>query len=84
MSSLFFNIKIKSQKKLEIKTKLHDADYIFITHDHYDHYDLASINNIIKESNIKPSTVYNVISPEILVNSFELIHIRDNGDLRWH
>ena len=25
----------------EIKTKLHDADYIFITHDHYDHYDLA-------------------------------------------
>lgn len=33
-----------------IKEKLHDADYIFITHDHYDHYDLLSINNIKKDT----------------------------------
>lgn len=33
-----------------IKEKYHDADYIFITHDHYDHYDLSSINNIKKET----------------------------------
>ena len=26
----------------------HDADYIFITHDHYDHYDPESINKISK------------------------------------
>lgn len=31
-----------------INETLHDADYIFITHDHYDHYDLSSINNIKK------------------------------------
>lgn len=30
----------------------HDADYIFITHDHYDHYDEPSIKNIINENTI--------------------------------
>ena len=34
----------------KIEEELHDADYIFITHDHYDHYDLDSINNIRKET----------------------------------
>lgn len=33
----------------KINTAFHDADYIFITHDHYDHYDIDSINNILKE-----------------------------------
>ena len=32
----------------KIEDELHDADYIFITHDHYDHYDEESINNIKK------------------------------------
>ena len=35
-----------------IKDEYHDADYIFITHDHYDHYDEESINNI-KNDNTK-------------------------------
>ena len=35
-----------------ISDKTHDADYIFITHDHYDHYDGLSIKNISNE-NIK-------------------------------
>ena len=35
-----------------IKDEYHDADYIFITHDHYDHYDDDSINNI-KNDNTK-------------------------------
>lgn len=34
----------------DIKDELHDADYIFITHDHYDHYDQDSINNIKKDT----------------------------------
>ena len=34
----------------KIEEELHDADYIFITHDHYDHYDLDSINNIRKDT----------------------------------
>ncbi len=33
-----------------VKEPLHDADYIFITHDHYDHYDEESINNIKKDT----------------------------------
>ncbi len=33
-----------------IKDEYHDADYIFITHDHYDHYDEESINNIKKDN----------------------------------
>jgi L-ascorbate metabolism protein UlaG (beta-lactamase superfamily) len=33
----------------KIKEEVHDADYIFITHDHYDHYDEESINNIKNE-----------------------------------
>ena len=34
----------------DIKEELHDADYIFITHDHYDHYDEKSIEKIKKET----------------------------------
>jgi len=34
----------------DIKEKLNDADYIFITHDHYDHYDQESIDNVSKET----------------------------------
>ena len=34
----------------KIEDELHDADYIFITHDHYDHYDEESINKIKKDT----------------------------------
>ncbi|MBP5678279.1 MAG: MBL fold metallo-hydrolase [Bacilli bacterium] len=34
----------------DIKEDYQDADYIFITHDHYDHYDPASIEKIRKEN----------------------------------
>lgn len=33
-----------------ITEKYQDADYIFITHDHYDHFDPHSIKNISKEN----------------------------------
>ena len=33
----------------KITEEFHNADYIFITHDHYDHYDAASIRNVMKE-----------------------------------
>ena len=41
-----------------IKEESHDADVIFITHDHYDHFDPESINNIIRDDTllIIPST----------------------------
>ncbi len=57
-------IKLSGQKKIyfdpfQITQKLNDADYIFITHDHYDHYDRESIQNIIKDDTI-------IIAPQIL------------------
>ena len=34
----------------KIDEELHDADYIFITHDHYDHYDPISIEKVRNEN----------------------------------
>ena len=34
----------------DISEEFHDADIIFITHDHYDHYDPKSIENVRKDS----------------------------------
>jgi len=51
------SIKIISDKTIyfdpfEIKEESHDADYIFITHDHYDHFDLDSIEKIKNDHTI--------------------------------
>ena len=35
-----------------IEKNVNDADYIFITHDHYDHLSIEDINKVIKESTI--------------------------------
>lgn len=34
----------------DIKEEFHDADYIFITHEHYDHYDEESIKKVRNEN----------------------------------
>ena len=49
------SIKITSDKiyyfdPYKIDKKVSDADYIFITHDNYDHFDYSSIKNVINES----------------------------------
>lgn len=48
----------------KIETKYADADYIFITHDHYDHYDESSIKNIINSTTcvIVPTCLYKKIA----------------------
>ena len=50
-------ITTKSGKKiyidpLHIKEESHDADYIFITHDHYDHFSLEDINKVLQMETI--------------------------------
>lgn len=49
------SIRIEKEKIIyfdsyKIAEKLNDADYIFITHNHYDHFDIDSINNIKKDT----------------------------------
>ena len=51
------SIKISDKKiyyfdPFKIENKIGDADYIFITHNHYDHYDIESILNIMNEKTI--------------------------------
>ena len=49
------SIKINKEKAIyidpfKIEDDCHDADIIFITHSHYDHYSEEDINKIIKEN----------------------------------
>ncbi len=41
----------------EISDEHHDADYIFVTHEHYDHFDPASISKVMRDESI-------IIAPE--------------------
>ena len=67
------SIKITDDKILyfdpfKIKNETHDADLIFITHDHFDHLDLDSINKIIKDDTI-------IVIPESCKNKINLKNI---------
>ena len=59
----------------DIKEKINNADYIFITHPHWDHLDIDSINNIANEKTIivGPSSVI-----EKLDKSFNLLEVEPN------
>lgn len=82
-------IKIESTKNIyfdpyQIKEEFHDDDYIFITHDHYDHYDEESIKNIMKSETMivvpeclkervsKLTTNYFLVSPNEKYNLADL------------
>ena len=57
----------------KIDETLNDADYIFITHDHYDHYDEESINNIKKETT-------KIILPKCLENKSNTMVVEPNQE----
>ncbi|MBP5683652.1 MAG: MBL fold metallo-hydrolase [Bacilli bacterium] len=68
----------------EIKDDMHDADIIFITHNHYDHMDIASINKIRSENTIivAPKSMEDVINKMdfkdyVYLNPFEETSIGD-------
>ena len=54
----------------KIDNKSNDADIIFITHNHYDHFDIDSINNIKKDSTI-------IIAPKTMENDVRKIEVKD-------
>jgi L-ascorbate metabolism protein UlaG (beta-lactamase superfamily) len=66
------SIRIESDKIIyfdpfKISKETHDADYIFVTHDHYDHLDIDSIKNIMNENTtiIIPDSIFLKVVPYI-------------------
>ena len=57
----------------KINKETHDADYIFITHDHYDHYDEESINKIKKDTT-------KIIVPKILSSKNNNLVVEPNKE----
>lgn len=45
-----FNKKVIYIDPVKIEEENHDADYIFITHEHHDHFDIESLRKIIKDT----------------------------------
>ena len=68
------SIRINSDKVLyfdpfKIENETHDADIIFITHDHYDHFSIEDIKKIEKEDTVFviPECMYNLLGGENVV-----------------
>lgn len=71
------SIKISGDKNIYfdpyvITETTNDADYIFLTHDHYDHFDVSSIENIITEDTV-------VIMPKSMEERKEELDIKENN-----
>ena len=73
-------IKIKGEKiiyfdPIKIEEKIEDADIIFVTHDHFDHFDAASINNIKKDSTkiVVPASLLEKAKDIFLVDSILVV-----------
>ena len=59
----------------DIKEKVNNADYIFITHSHWDHFDLDSINNLVNEKTI-------IIGPSSVIeklNNYKTLEVKVNN-----
>ena len=80
------SIKIKSDKTIyfdpfKIVSEDHDADIIFITHDHYDHFSIEDIKKIEKEDTVFviPECMYNLLGGEnvVTVKPLEKVFVED-------
>lgn len=73
------SIKITGEKTIyidpfKINTQYQDADIIFITHDHYDHYSPEDIKKIIQ-----PHTI--LVCPETMQNQIQELHLKPGNVL---
>lgn len=80
------SIKIKSDKTIyfdpfKIVSENHDADIIFITHDHYDYFSIEDIKKIEKEDTVFviPECMYNLLGGEnvVTVKPLEKVLVED-------
>ena len=87
------NVKINTQSSIKltlnkiiyfdpykIKEDIHDADIIFITHNHYDHMDIDSINKIKNNNTIivAPKSMKDVINK---IDFKDYIYLNPNEDI---
>lgn len=79
------SIRIAGEKILyfdpfKIENESHDADYIFITHEHYDHFDPSSINKIKKDDSIiiAPETMKKKLLKELKINEDNCVFTKPN------
>ncbi|MBQ9425935.1 MAG: MBL fold metallo-hydrolase [Erysipelotrichaceae bacterium] len=68
------SIRVESDKIIyfdpfQIKEENHDADIIFITHDHFDHFSIEDIRKIEKEDTVYviPDCMYNLMGGENVI-----------------
>lgn len=54
----------------KIENNRNDADMIFITHNHYDHFDISSINKVKKENTI-------IVAPKSMEEDIRTINFKD-------
>ena len=66
----------------ELRGKFNDADYIFVTHDHYDHLDPKSIQNVMNDKTkfICPTTIARTLAADGGVRDLARIIQLNPGD----
>ena len=71
------SIKIVSDKIIyfdpfKIENESHDADIIFITHDHFDHFSIEDIKKVEKEDTVYviPDSMYNLLGGENVITLY--------------
>ena len=65
----------------KILNKMSDADLIFITHNHYDHYDIMSLKNIINNNTklIVPNNMVNQVIQDNIIDENKIITVLPNN-----
>lgn len=78
------NNKIFYFDPFNINKKSKDADYIFITHEHYDHFDVKSILNIMTDKTIfiYPKTINDKVRNELELDNSNVIMVEPNETIK--